>query len=122
MRSSVGVPSLLTVLTSVGITPGYAQLLQDPTRPSVMLPSAATAEAQLLEADGFPKVRVSAVMLGGKSRQAVLNGEVVSEGQQWSGLNVVTVHRHGVVLAKDEKRREFLIHANVNVKEHANEF
>lgn len=87
-----------------------------------MVRSSAANDEQQVDASGFPKVVVSAVLLNAKSRQAVLNGEVVAEGQQWSGLDVVKIHQQGVVLAKDEKQREYLIHSRTLLKEHANEF
>lgn len=89
------------------------QHLPDPTQPqsSTQLNS---AENKII--DGFPKIEVSAVFINGTRKHAIVNGQTLSEGQQWQGFKLLQVTSLGVVLANQQGPKTFLIDNNINIK------
>lgn len=100
-------------------TMAFAQDLQDPTRPHNVTKN---QQGMVVNADGFPTIKVSAVFINESSKHAMINGRMLKEGQQWNGLSVLEIHQAGVVLANQESQKEFLIHINNFKKDASNDF
>ena len=98
-----------------------AQTLPDPTKPKQVV-GEGELDAQGLDAQGFPSVNVSAVFITAESKRAIVNGESVTVGALYKGLQVVEIHNNGVVLANAQQEKEFLVNNNTFIKDASNDF
>ena len=100
--------------------PAAAQLLKDPTRPVVLRPdvtdNAGAADVDDSEsgfsvngAPQFPKAKVSAIVVTDDFKYAIINNELVYEGQTWRNVMVSNVKPYSVTLTLDQQHKEITI-------------
>jgi len=111
----------LLVLISFGLS---AQQLVDPTKPAMHKEVAIEVEGEEPQnADGFPAVSLSAIIISPEARYAIINGKTVYEGQAWRNFYLTSVKRNAIVLEGQGQSREFSLNHNVNlIKDNANVF
>ncbi len=105
----------------------YAQELLDPTRPphrSVVSEGAEGAEFtdvedELSDVDGIPRAVVSAIFVSSMNRYAIINNDVVVEGETWKNVLLTKVNHDSIELTNGESRRIVKIFSTDVAKERA---
>lgn len=112
------------------VTNAWAQsVLKDPTRPAnkIVVVNENTDEGGL-NADGellpggesqasFPKVKLSAIVVTEDAKYAIINNEVVYEGQQWHNVLLAKIQPYSITLSLNDKNKEITINNNDFIKE-----
>ncbi|UAA39086.1 hypothetical protein KIH87_01580 [Paraneptunicella aestuarii] len=99
---------LLSIFFSLFVSAAAsAQTMFDPTRPpkkmqAVDVEDGADAELQEDTATGIPKALVTAIYVTDSSRYAIINDDIVHEGETWKNVVVKTINLDNVVLAKND--------------------
>jgi len=93
-----------------------AQTHLDPTRPAPIATQVLTGEGGK---DGGGQPRVSAVFINDSNKHAIVNGQLLSEGQNWHGFEVLEINPSGVVLVSQEGQLTILIDKNLHIKKDA---
>ena len=84
-----------------------AQMMQDPTRP----PKASPVEAELNDEEGedqeavvtgIPRAVLTAIYVTDSNRYAIINNDIVFEGDSWKNVVVKEVNLDNVVLANND--------------------
>lgn len=96
-----------------------SQQMVDPTQPQNFTPAASSNNDA---ANGTAAILVTAVFIHGERKTAVINGDTVSEGQNWQGNKVKKVHKGGVVLVKQGRETELFINQYSIKKDASNDF
>lgn len=97
----------LSIFFTVSVS---AQVMHDPTRPpkkmqAVEVDEGADAELQEDIATGMPKAIVTAIYVTDNSRYAIINNDIVHEGETWKNVVVKTINLDNVVLAKNDVQK-----------------
>lgn len=99
------------------------QILKDPTRPAVK-PGASSLGAvnsdanssglaeNAADAAGFPNVKLSAIVVTEPVKYAIINNEVVYEGQTWRNVVLSRVKPYSIVLTSESQEKEITINDN----------
>ena len=131
-RSVVVFFSLLATLLLVSQI--QAQIMRDPTRPAnkdVAVAENAEAEGLAVEGEGtdaensqgnFPKVKLLAIVVTEDRKYAILNNEVVYEGQQWENILLSKVQPYSVTLTLNNQTKEITINNNDFITESDDQF
>ncbi|XOV79583.1 MAG: hypothetical protein ACFHVJ_01180 [Aestuariibacter sp.] len=109
------------LLTASGLAQTVAK---DPTRPpKYKSPAALAAEAnaedsadagaiieeQVVEGVTFPRAKLSAIFYSDIVRYAILNNEIVNEGDSWNNAVLARVLPDRIVLQRENKQREIML-------------
>ncbi|MCC2617635.1 hypothetical protein LJ739_15380 [Aestuariibacter halophilus] len=93
----------------------YSQGAVDPTRPL-------NSKGQSAEGPSAVKnIEVNAVFVGPLNRRAIINGDLVTEGQVWKGIEVKAIDAEGVTLLDNDQIRRIKMNQKTVLKEHGNE-
>ena len=82
-----------------------AHSIEDPTRPQRVL------ENNNENAVSLP--RLTSILFGAERRWAVINGEVVTEGESVSGFELSAIKRYGVVLVRGDENVQLSLNKEV---------
>ncbi|MDC0601475.1 MSHA biogenesis protein MshK [Aliiglaciecola sp.] len=99
--------------------PAFAQQPVDPTRPQGFIASASGSESSSVVTSALV---VSAVFIKENSKSAVINGDSVTEGQDWKGNKVKKIHKNGVVLIVQGRETELFVNPFSIKKDATNDF
>ncbi|TDF34517.1 hypothetical protein EYS14_23990 [Alteromonadaceae bacterium M269] len=110
---SAGLLGLALVANAVAQT----KVLPDPTRPPVVnsTESIATSAA---EGQLSTVAKLTAVFIQPNNRTAVINNDIVVEGQVWNGMQILEIHPQKVVLTSENGIQELLLN-DLNIKKEA---
>lgn len=119
---------LLIVLVSFSLSAN--RMIKDPTRPANKvvenigengeeidpnsLNNAAPGENGQL---AFPNTTLSAIVVTDDLKYAIINNEVVYEGQQWRNVQLKKVQPYSITLAINDQEKEIIINKNDFIKE-----
>ena len=111
-------------------TNGLAQtLLRDPTRPAnkVVLVDETASAGELNNEGGlvttedgggsFPVPKLSAIVVTDDAKYAIINNEVVYEGQQWRNVLLAKIKPYSITLSLNDQIKEITINNNDFIKE-----
>lgn len=86
-----------------------AQLLQDPTRPPLRVTVGQSDSTNPVEevaaVDGIPHAVVTAIFVSEISRYAIINNDMVSEGETWRNVLLAKVNHDSVELSNGDNRK-----------------
>jgi MSHA biogenesis protein MshK len=113
---ATGLKMLLCVLLLCASLDAAAELLPDPTRPSIDLNSSGAGSG----VDAAPVEEVShglqSIIISTQYRAAIINGETVSLGGKSGDSRLVEVRESSVVLQNAQGRRVLELFPKVNIK------
>lgn len=121
---------MIILLSFLVSTNGLAQtLLRDPTRPAnkVVLVDEKAIQGELNSEGGlgtnvagggaFPTVKLSAIVVTDDAKYAIINNEVVYEGQQWRNVLLAKIKPYSITLSLNDQIKEITINNNDFIKE-----
>lgn len=96
----------LTSLHAIAAAPGHAAVLHDPTRPLAAPARKASAETQTASTPSrLPQLQMVLISeqpgenRGEQRRLALIDDELVAEGETFKGLRVLSIRKEAVILA-----------------------
>ena len=92
--------------------------LLDPTRPQNYNALSNGVTKDNVESN----IKLSAIFIKSKGKYAVVNGEMVVEGQSWNGYEITRVHANGIILKNQDGEKEVLVNNNSIKKDASNDF
>ena len=92
---------VLALSSSLAIAAELPGGLVDPTRPLGDLTTWHVAKSDLI---------LTSVIITGKKKVAVINGQQISEGQVVGGAEVVSIHPGRVILLRGDRAEELKVH------------
>ena len=107
----------LLLMLCFSLANAQASTLQDPTKPS--------PNKSILNAGQDPsilapiKLKLTAIINSNQSKQAIINGKSVAEGQQVQGYKVILISQDHVVLNGSDGKQTLFVNNN-NIKKDAN--
>lgn len=113
---ATGLRILLTVLLLCAPQIATAELLPDPTRPSIDLNSSGAAGAAEAVPDETVPRGLQSTIISPKYRAAIINGETVSLGGKYGDSRLVEVRENSVVLQNAQGRRVLELFPKVNIR------
>lgn len=105
--------SLSLLLWGVTWSTVAQQELTDPTRPAKVAANA-DQPAGNVDDDGFPAIAISAIFHSKSGKRVVIDGESLTEGDIYKGLDVVEITLNSVVMANQQKQKTYYF-TNQNV-------
>lgn len=107
---------LLSVVSSVAL----AQESSDPTRPPITRSNPAQQSADnslsVSQASGIPDVVVSAIFFSEERRFAIIDNDMVAEGETWNNVLLTKVNKDSIELENGDFRRVVKVF-NANIAE-----
>lgn len=99
------------------------QLLKDPTRPANRIIEVTDAEGDIVtdgqaaeggalgqsSQSGFPSVKLSAIVVTEPMKYAIINNEVVFEGQPWRNVILSKVKPYSIIITLNDLEKEITI-------------
>lgn len=86
-----------------------SQNLLDPTKPPsrgvVTDSAAASTPDEVAESGGIPDARVSAIFVSETTRYAIINDDMVAEGEKWNNILLSRVNRDSVELSNGQNKK-----------------
>lgn len=116
-----------TMLTQMSMAQTIAK---DPTRPPKYKTPAELAsqtdeqqtdandtlvEEQVVDGITFPRVKLSAIFYSEVMRYAILNNEIVNEGESWNNAVLAQVLPDRIILERENKQREITLSENKKI-------
>lgn len=95
--------TLMLILNGLQPSPAWAgaTALRDPTRPLASATAGSTASgSETTKPQALPALpRLQLVLIAGQRRYAVVDGELLSEGDSLKGLRILKIHSEAIVIA-----------------------
>jgi MSHA biogenesis protein MshK len=113
---ATGLRILLTALLLCAPQFATAELLPDPTRPSIDLNSSGAAGAAEVVPDETVPRGLQSIIISPNYRAAIINGETVSLGGKYGDSRLVEVRENSVVLQNAQGRRVLELFPKVNIR------
>ena len=114
---------LIALALLVSLETFAQKVLKDPTRPANKVvqaedideegnPLGPGAEGEEAAQTAFPSPKVAAIVVTDELKYAIINNEVVHEGQVWRNVKLAKIKPYSITLAIDDQTKEITINNN----------